>query len=244
MQVFELKKIIFYLFFFLGISQLAQSQTSTQLRNEAKKYYKAQNIGKSIAKYEKIWENDGYLHLKEFQRLSYLKSKTGDYTENLYILSLILKKSPSISILNEIKRIAQESNIEGYDFNQFEILMLTFSAFRLPVLCIILVLLCFIFSVIVYKSFTKNHVKIQLKVFFCFFLLLTIILIKISQFNNVLIVKIDNCILRNQPSASGRAITELPKGTRLKKVSSDDIWIKIDWKNQDLYIKQDQVWKL
>ena len=38
--------------------------------------------------------------------------------------------------------------------------------------------------------------------------------------------------------------TELPKGTRLKKVSSDDIWIKIDWKNKDLYIKQDQVWKL
>jgi uncharacterized protein YgiM (DUF1202 family) len=243
MQAFYLKKIIFFCLVTLSFSQLAQSQSNKSLEQEAKKLYNEKKVIACIAKYEQLWKNKENLNYSELRRLAYLKSKTGDYTENLYILSLMLKIEPNALTYIEINNLAEELTLEGYSFSEFDLLYLRIAKYRIWLLSAVLIFSLFFIGGALYGSYKRKPFKTQIKFVFLVFIGSVLTLLVYSTKQSYLIVKDETVQLRNSPSAASQIVANIKKGNKFKIKAQKDIWYEIESNELTGYIRVDQVWR-
>jgi hypothetical protein len=140
--------------------------------------------------------------------------------------------------LGKMEEIASKNRLEGYQLSDFSNLftMLQRHSFRITVLLFSLVL--FFFALMFYQKIKQQKKPLAPAIAVVFFLTLLFVHNQVDDFQKVGIVSESSTYLMSGPSAGSSVIDIVSEGHQLKILGQNDVWIKVSWKDKEVFIKE------
>jgi len=172
-------------------------------------------------------------------KMAFIAEGTGDNEGATLYLGKYYKHSPKPQVIDKIKSLTKQANLEGYevsDSERFFLFLVEYDQWiigSLSILLIISIVLVFVSSIRKTKSpvYWPSALLIVSMFFANNFL---------KNSRSALITNSPSLIL-SKPTAAGELIQRVEPGHRVKIVGTEDIWYEIEWKDKMAYIKKENV---
>lgn len=244
MQAIHLKKVIFFLFFFVTIPQLSRCLDNTASLKKADSLYKIQNYGAAERIFERELTKLEHPSHIIFLKLAKINEQKGNYLRTLYYLNKSFEISPNDKILSKLYTIAQEHELKGYELNDFNFLILIYKTYSGFLVALMLVIGLYVFVVLIGKKYRNEYIATSQKVILGIYLTGVWTLLNLPDKYHQGIINADHVILRKSPSAGAPVEYVVNKGHRLNIIGGSDIWKRVFWEDQLLYVKQTDLWQV
>ncbi|HEY9046705.1 MAG TPA: SH3 domain-containing protein [Ohtaekwangia sp.] len=230
--------IILSLFFFGGII-MASAQVSTHRLSEADSLFKAKRYTQSLEQYRIIFQQ------KQFSpamllKMAYIEEglqRTGDA---LYYLNLYYNVTNDKTVLEKMEELANKHNLQGYEQTDAGRFLSFYNDYHLPVGVGLMALAVFLLSLSFYLKRKKEMLWPSMTAF--------VVVLGLLVVHNTLgeqaasgIVSQENTYLMDGPSPGATVISVVESGHRVEILGKKDVWIKIRWKGETAYIKQNHL---
>lgn len=242
MQINFLKFLKKIFFFFIIISQVADSQAQSDLFKKADILFSQKNYNEAIKIYTQLLNVSPTNNSKIFLKLSAAYESKGDIPECLYYLNLYYLKQPSDAVFSKMANLAEQNNYKGYEKNDLNFIVLLYRQYFPFILLGVMILGVYIFSILIYKRIKKQYTPTRHKFILFIYLIILFVIINIPNNYRAIIIKNNNVYLRDYPSAASQIVGQINEGHRLNVVTSDDIWYQVFWDDKFCYVKDSDVW--
>ncbi|MFN8355920.1 MAG: SH3 domain-containing protein [Spirosomataceae bacterium] len=165
-----------------------------------------------------------------------------DVSKELYYLNLAYEKQPNETILKRMSQLATDHGLKGYELNDLNFFVMLYKEYAHYLFALLVLLGAYIFGVLLYKRLRNEFIPFKQKLGLLLFLTGSGLLINLPDSYQSAIVNQDKVFLRNDPSAAAPVLDIIDRGHRLNVLSSDDIWYRVLWDNQLMYIRKQNVW--
>lgn len=233
-----LKNIFFILYFLLQVpnaySQIEVFKAADSLFRE-KKYDLAQN------KYQEIIAKNQIINPNVYLKLANIFESKGEYPEALYYLNKYYLKKPSDAIFTKMANLANEKQYKGYEKNDLNFLVLLYRQYFPFLLIALMVLGIYIFIILFYKRIKNQSTPMRHKFICLIYLVFLLTLINLPNNYIAIIIRKNNVLLRDYPSAASQIVGKIDEGHRLNVVSIDDIWYQVFWNEKFSYVKKSDI---
>jgi hypothetical protein len=232
-------------FFFLIInifSQSVHSQPNPPEINFADNYFAQKEYTKAKAIYYNLIRNKSKIEKNALLKLAFIHEQENDFTKTLYFLNLYFERNPSEKVLVKMNSIALENDLDGYELNDFYLILLLFKQYSFVINMILAFLAIYVSVVFIIKKTKKQPILLKHKIVLLLYLVVMFLILNISKFYKQGIIHNPNTTLRIDPSAASPVNEILPAGQRINIVGSDDIWLRIYRNNKFYYINKTNVW--
>ncbi len=237
MQARLLNKVIFFCFFYLGLTQFAYSQIDRKQIHLADSLFKSNRLLEA----ERIYLRNLNPNLSEFEniqfKLAYIAKVKNDWVSELYRLSSIHAKQNTPTIANRLAEIGEKQQLDGYAVSLIDqIEWIYFSIF--PYLMGILLLLGVYAIAILFRKFLRKRRIPQSQLFF-----IAAYLLFLGLFTNLPgllrfgIITQEKAYLRDYASSAAPVKQILKKGNRVNYWFAQDIWVTCIVNGEVGYIK-------
>jgi hypothetical protein len=237
MQARLLNKVIFFCFFYLGLTQFAYSQIDRKQIHLADSLFKSNRLLEA----ERIYLRNLNPNLSEFEniqfKLAYIAKVKNDWVSELYRLSSIHAKQNTPAIANRLAEIGEKQQLDGYTVSLIDqIEWIYFSIF--PYLMGILLLLGVYAIAILFRKFLHKRRIPQSQLFF-----IAAYLLFLGLFTNLPgllrfgIITQEKAYLRAFASSAAPVKQILKKGNRVNYWFAQDIWVTCIVNGEVGYIK-------
>lgn len=242
MQAYYLKKIIFFFIFNLSFVQLSKSQSDVGRLKKADSLYKTENFSASELLYEQSLSKIQNPSKSLFLKLAFIKEKKGDYLKTLYFLNKAYEIEPTEKILSKLNEIANLHELQGYELSDFNFLILFYKQYSGFLVAILLILGIYIFVILFIKKYQNNYIPTNQKAFLIVYLVGVALLMNLPDKYHQGIINHDGVLLRSEPSAAANIEGVIDRGHRLNVIGGNDIWRRVIWEDQLLYLKESDIW--
>lgn len=222
--------------------QLAYSQSNVEPLKKADSLYKSENFNASELIFEKTLPQIERPSNTIFLKLAAIKEQKGDFLKTLYYLNKAFEKKPNERILTKLNNIALQHDLKGYELSDFNFLILFYKQYSGFLVALMLSLGIYIFVVLFIKKYNKSYIPMNQKVFLFIYLIGIAVLLNLPEKYHQGIINRDGVLLRTEPSAGAQVVESIGKGNRLNVIGGNDIWKRVYWNEQFLYIKENDVW--
>jgi uncharacterized protein YgiM (DUF1202 family) len=137
-----------------------------------------------------------------------------------------------------MEELARQHHLNGYQFNDLEFFRTTYKRYHLQIIGALTTFSLFIFSLILYQKRRGKHRPVAAGIFFVLILSALFALINFGPGRDRAIILTDQVYLRTGPSSGANVAEIVEKGHRVEIVNQKDVWIKINWNNRPLYIRE------
>jgi hypothetical protein len=241
MQVFSLKKIIFFSFCFLLSVQVSNSQGISKQLQKADFLFREHKLSEAGQIYQQLIDEQQNVSVNGRIKYAYILEKQGNWVNALWLLSGVYEKTPTPLLLEHIKEIVSDKQLKGYDYDDLNYFYLLYKRYSFYVTILLVLFGTYIFGVLVIKKQKREFTPIRHFSFLVIYLIGIIILINVPNTYRKAIVKANNTYLRNAPSAGADLIGNVDMGNQLNIIGKEDIWLAIKWQDQTLYVREDLV---
>lgn len=192
----------------------------------------------SLELYEMILNEDQLYSPGMLMKMAFIKEGLGEYSEALYLLNLFYAWTSDKRALRKMEELAEEHHLYGYKFNDMEFMRTIYKRYHLPIIATLTAFSLFVFSFILYQKRHGKHRPVSAGILFVIILAVLFGLINFGQGRDRAIVLTDQAYLRIGPSSGANVAEIIEKGHRVEIVSQKDVWIKINWNDRPLYIRE------
>lgn len=197
--------------------------------------FEAQKYTEAFKDYEKIY-NQGKASPAMLARMAFIKEGLGNYADALYYLNIYYKQTSDKAALEKMREIAEQHQLSGYEYSDFKFfqnfLYRYETHFILGLLAISLFLLVYIF-----RNKARNERPATASVFQVIVLIIAAILINGLISEKTAIIYQDQSPLMTGPSAASEPLLLVEKGHKVEILDANDIWTRIRWEDQEVYIR-------
>jgi tetratricopeptide (TPR) repeat protein len=233
-----LKNIFFILFF---LFEVHQSHAQVSLLHQADSLYNQKNYGLSEKSYVEVLQKNIVINPNIYLKLANMNEAKGDYPNALYYLNLYYLKKPSDALFTKMANLANERNYKGYEKNDLNFIVLLYRQYFLFLLMALMILGVYIFSILIYKRIKNQHTPLRHKFIALIYITFLLTLINLPDNYIAIIIKNNNVLLRDYPSAAAEITGKIDEGHRLNVVSVDDIWYQVFWDEKFSYVKKSDI---
>lgn len=176
-------------------------------------------------------------------KMAYIKEGLSDHTNSLYYLDQYYSMTGSRKAFDKMTELAEEHGLDGYEYSDFKLfsnMLSHYNHYILAGLCAMLLLLS------VYVSSKKRRGQVAYGSIAGIFVLLILALVLNNRWlveKNAIIMS-DQSILMDGPSAGAESIDVLDKGHKIAILGSDEVWSRILWRDQEVYIRNSNLKRL
>jgi len=242
MQAYYLKKIIFFLILNLAFLQLAKCQSDVKEIKIADSLYKTENYDASELIYERNLKKTHNPSTIFFLKLASIKEKKGDFLKSIYYLNKAFELSPSGKILTKLNEIASLHELKGYELSDFNFLILFYKQYSGFLIALLMILGIYIFVILFIKKYKSEFAPLNQNIFLLVYLIGVALLLNLPDKYHQGIINHDGVLLRLQPSSAAPIVERIDKGNRLNVLGGNDIWKRVIWNDQFLYLKESDIW--
>ncbi len=231
----EILKILLILFFPL----FSLGQTTQQKIKHADSLYKAKQFTQSFAIYQSLLAQNQYSPAM-LLKMAYIQEGLGHQGLCLYYLNLYQRASDDHQATTKMEELANKYRLQGYQSSNSPrfIHYLQKNSLRLTAgLCTINFLF---FSLLFYQK-RKGKSTVAATLLLIFFSVLVFAVTNWGGKQAQVIVSSGATYLMSGPSAGASVTAILDEGHRLTVHGQKDVWLKVIWKDQDAYVKQNNV---
>lgn len=174
-------------------------------------------------------------------KLAYIAELNGDYTQSLYYLSVLSKIVPSEAIYQKMEAIALKQRLTGYDFNDFEYLVLYVKKYGQW----LYLFLVFVAGYILFELFVKYRKSESItfipKAIVVLFLMGLVGVLNLGSLYEEGIVATNPTFLREKPSSASAVKGLIGKGNKVIVLGGRDHWKLVWLRGEFVYIKQENL---
>ena len=225
MQARLLNKVLFFCFFYLGLSQFVHSQIDRKQIHLADSLFKSNRLLEA----EQIYLRNLNPNFSEFEniqfKLAYIAKVKNDWLSELYRLSSLHAKQNTPMIANRLAEIGEKQHIEGYSISFIDqVEWIYFSFF--PYLMGLLILFGLYAVVILFRKFLRKRrlLKSQLA-FVGAYLLFLVLFTNLPALLRFGIVTQEKAYVRDYASSAAPVKEILKKGNRINYWYTQDQWV-------------------
>ncbi|MEP4535470.1 MAG: hypothetical protein ABJ004_20415 [Cyclobacteriaceae bacterium] len=221
---------------FKGFCAENSALTSADSLFNSKKYTEA------FERYKDIYDA-GQASPAMLGKMAFIQEGLGNYTSALYYLDHYYKKTSNKKVLEKMQALANENDLVGYSFSDYKFLTNNINKYKQHIIGGLSALSIFVLALIYYKN-PKGYkavpwVTLQLIV------ILPILLIVNEFFDqNEGIIKEDQTVLMEAPSAASEPLELISKGHKVKVLDSAPVWTLIQYGEQEVYVRSNRLMRL
>lgn len=227
--------LIVILFFGIGFRVNAAEPSRLDLADSLfadQKYTEAYKIYDEVFKAGQA--SDGML-----LKMAFIQDASDNFEEALFFLDIYYQNSADRHAVGKIEELAKEKGLMGYQYDDLDYFTALFSKFRMSILVLLIsiILLLSGWIYIKFKKGEKAYVPVFLQVLMVIFMF---VLVNATPQQKGIIVD-DLTLLRSGPSAGAEPIEILTKGHKVTVLSQSEVWSKIIWNGDEVYVRNDRL---
>lgn len=234
MQTQILKILIVILIPFCSWSQSANNQV-----NRADSLFKAKQFTQSYALYNSILKEGNYSPAM-LLKMAYIQDGLNHPALCLYYLNLYYKATDDYQAVTKMEDIAAKNRLEGYQSSDTSQALLLIQKKADQIMFGLSTLVFFLLAVMIYQKRKKFNLVLSGVLLFLFCCLL----IAITNWTgkpSLAIISQSSTYLMSGPSSGSSVIAIINEGHRVEVEGKKDVWLKIQWKDKDAFVKESSV---
>lgn len=228
-----------FLLILIFSSQALLAQPGVDLAKADLFYDKGQE-DQSLQLYEKVFMDDKKTTPKALYRMAFMEENKGNIAKTLYYLSLLESVSPNDAIRNRIEALARQYKLQGYEFDEVDLLKQGIKRFKLVILLFYFSIIAILTAILVRRRVRNKPLRL-LPASLGILLLFAAFLLNYDIKYGKAVVLFNNLPVRPTESASAPVEYFVPAGTRLTVTSVGDIYVQVIYKGNPLYVSREWV---
>ena len=175
-------------------------------------------------------------------KLASAYERQNDVPHLLYYLQVYFDRHPDDAVLRKMNEIARANNLNGYETDDLNYFYLFYRKYGTYLLLFLLLPGGYVFSIMMLKLVRKQPVDRRQKWVVMFYLILLLLFVNLPEGVQSGITSRDRVLLRSDPSAAAPVVEVIGRGHKVNILGSKDIYLRVLWRNELYYIRQDNVW--
>jgi hypothetical protein len=213
----------------MGQPENARLRKADSLFN-AKKYTQAYDI------YQELFRK-GFRSPAMLLRMAYIDEGLQQYPYALYHLNCFYQMQPDAQVRRKIIELAARIQVHGYEMNLADVMINHYRRIREPLLAISLLLAA---TLMLLLCVVRNPIRKRRITWIQLFVMLIVFSTLYIPPPSFAIVR-DEAIAMSGPSAGAEVVGRIPAGERVRIRGKKDVWVKISWKGQPVFIRSGQL---
>ena len=221
------------LFIFSACVTVALPQTGSLTEGDS--LFARQKYTEAFEIYQDLF-SEGQFSASMLLKMAFIKDGLGDYPEALYYLDLYYRRSADRSVVSKIQEISQEKNLVGFNYNDTHFFKALLAKYRAEIQAGLVVLSVLLMYYIYRKR--RNQEKPVTATVFQLLIFAALVLVTNNLFETKQgIISNDNTLLRSGPSAGAEPVTMIERGHKVKVLDQTEVWTKISWEGQEVFVR-------
>ena len=223
--------------FCAGYSAFAQA--STHRLSQADSLFKEKRYVQSLEQYQAIFDQKQYTPAM-LLKMAYIEEGLHKTGEALYYLNLYYNVTNDKSVLEKMEELADKHNLAGYEQTDTGRFLNFYNDYHWPVGIALMTIALFLLSLSFY--FKRKKIKIWPSLTGLAIILVLLVI------HNTAGEKVSNGIIANTntyimdgPSPGATVVSVIESGHRVEVIGKKDVWIKILWKGETAYVKENNL---
>ena len=175
-------------------------------------------------------------------KLASAYERQNDVPHLLYYLQIYFDRHPDDAVLRKMNDIARANNLNGYETDDLNYFYLFYRKYGTYVLLFLLIPAGYVFSVLMLKLAKKQPVDQRQKWVVFAYLVLLLLFVNLPEGVQSGITSRDRVLVRTDPSAASPVSEVIGRGHKVNILGSTDIYLRVLWRNELVYIRRDNVW--
>ncbi|MEM7110179.1 MAG: SH3 domain-containing protein [Bacteroidota bacterium] len=203
--------------------------------------FNAKKYTESFEIYDYLLEVENASSPAMLLKMAFIREGLNDYSGALYYLNTYYLKTSDRRALNKMEEMAAKKGLEGYAFTDYDFFLTNFYHYY-NVIVFGLLALAILMLALVYRL--KVHLKqspVAPAVIMVLLLAGLFYTLNFGRDYNRAIVTSSDTYLMSGPSAGSEVVDIVDKGHRLSYSETKDVWVKVHWKENTAYVKQDKL---
>lgn len=171
-------------------------------------------------------------------KMAYIQEGLGHTSKSLYYLHLYYLASNDEQALAKMEEIASKKRLDGYQSSDFNTLLTKLQQYSFQITAVLLSVSVFFFALIFYQKVRQHKKPIAAAFVLMLFLGLLFVQIHFTDYMKVGIVTESATYLMSGPSAGSNVVAIIDEGHQLKILGQTDVWIKVNWNENEVFIKE------
>ncbi len=171
-------------------------------------------------------------------KMAYIQEGLGHLGESMYYLNLYFLSTDDAQALKKMEELAQKNNLEGYETNESTKILAWLQEQYSSIAFIIAATGVFLLALMYYQRIKKNSKPAFSAITMTLALALLFLHINFSSKSARGIVSGGQTYLMSGPSAGASVVAIIGEGHQLQINGKEDVWLKVSWKNEDVYVKE------
>lgn len=224
--------ILTVLFTFTCLTQLNAQEKALIY---ADSLFQQQKYTEAFKDYESIYLT-GNASPAMLMKMAFIKEGLGDYAQALYYLNAYYQLTSDKDALSKMRDIANEHHLTGYEYSDFKFFLNAIQKYENMILFCLVASSLFLL-VYIFKQKRKNEPPVTATILQLVVVCLVAVLINGLIYQKSAIIATDKSLLMTGPSAAAEPVDFIGKGHRVEVLDANDIWSKIKWEDQEVYIR-------
>ncbi len=221
---------------------MLECQAQSVLTEKADSLFSEKKYSEASIYYEDLLAKHDINKSNAYLKLAYIYEKQGDFVKTIYNLNRFYLLNPSDQVFDKINLLAKENGFSGYDRTDLNFFLMLYRQYFKWILALFLVTGIYVFVVLWIKKNKNQEINRAHKYTLTAYIIGLILLVNITDKYQIGIVKTDKAYLRNGPSAGATVVGNISAGNRLNIIGKKDIWYRIIYQKQFVYLKADDLW--
>lgn len=228
----RISPLTFCLFFFNALAAAPASLAT------ADSLFKARQYTQAAEQFQSIFAQGHYTPAM-LLKMAYIEEGLGRIPTTLYYLSLYYQATDDAQVLTKMDELATKYGLSGYNLRERNYWGHWFVQARTLWIGILTALLILSFAI----GFFRRRQAKPAPLAWLAVIVLAIGIVGINFLNEPqqAILQNDNTYLMAGPSAAAPVKVILPAGNQMQITGRKDVWLRVQWMDQQVYVKQDAV---
>ncbi|MCH7411126.1 SH3 domain-containing protein [Belliella sp. DSM 111904] len=226
----------------MAIIQSFNCQANTFEQEKADSLFATKNYQESMEIYENLLHHEEAFSPAMLLKMAFIEEGRGDFSKASYYLAKYYDTNPNPRVITKIKTLTEQSNLMGYELNDWDRFLNFATDFQLEITASLGVLLLISLLLLIILGKNLKAPKYYIPTFGL--ILLTFAANNFLDGPNTGIVTGSPTIIMDKPTAGGKLLHNVDPGHRVIIKSSKDNWYEVAWGNEKGYIKKESITKL
>ncbi|MBV6647338.1 MAG: hypothetical protein KI790_17905 [Cyclobacteriaceae bacterium] len=229
-------KLLFLLIACLSASYILKARSVER----ADSLFALQKYTEAFVLYETIFEEDKKASPAMLLKMAFIKEGLGNYVSALYYLNTYYQLTSDKKTLNKMREVAEQHDLVGYEYSDVDFFFNVLHRYEFHIIGALLAF-SLMLAAYIYRKRTNNELPVTASLL----QLLTIVVILLIS-NDLLsqeigIVAKDKTLLMTGPSAGAEPVELIDSGHRLHVIEHGELWSKVQWNEQEVYLRKNRL---
>ncbi|WP_232058446.1 SH3 domain-containing protein [Nibribacter ruber] len=217
------------------------AQSTTEKLTRADSLYNQHQYTQAFTIYEQLLTKQRVYTPQMLLKMAYVQEGLQRYTQSMYYLQLYYSKHPSRSILKKMEEVGLQQHLQGYEYTDWDFFKTQFHKYYDKILELLLIGAVVFLTILVRRWVKKKPIAKQTQGTFLVYVAFLFFYANFLTLGQQGLILNANVPIMTAPSAGAGLVTTAGVGHRVNIVGEQDIWYRIEWKDQTAYIRKNNL---